>query len=142
MKLFYYGALMALAQAFVLAGAGFCQNLLVDNFTHLMTVEEDVRMYLAVDVSWDTAGNSYILFLGSCTVLVVNSEFEVVGEFGDCGLPREDSILVVYRDTGGSLEVLSGASGLGRPTQQTTPQRRLSFGGVATTLGTDVSHMV
>lgn len=50
-----------------------------------ISVEEDLRVYSPVDVSWDGNGLGYLLCQGSCTVMVFNEKMEIISAFGECG---------------------------------------------------------
>jgi hypothetical protein len=51
----------------------------------ILTYDEDERIFRPVDVAWDEGGLCYLLCAGSCKVLVLDEEFNVIREFGSCG---------------------------------------------------------
>lgn len=50
-----------------------------------LSCDDDLRVHKPVDITWDDSGLAYLLCAGSCRILVIDDEFEVVGEIGRCG---------------------------------------------------------
>ena len=69
----------------LVAAPSFGQLFSLEDAFHSMSIDDDVRMYKPVDVAWDAAGLCYLLFQGSCQVLVLGEDYEIIREFGACG---------------------------------------------------------
>ncbi len=50
-----------------------------------LSCDDDARVYNPADIAWDDSGLAYLLCAGSCSVLIIDVEFKVVGEIGRCG---------------------------------------------------------
>jgi len=77
--------ILACSSAFSVAGVVAGDSIAYGAIKGELSVDDDARVYKPVDVAWDTAGLAYLLCEGSCSVLVVDNNFEVVREIGRCG---------------------------------------------------------